>query len=329
MFYSHTLRKQIAQYEKLFNKVSFDEIYFGGGTPTMMSPSVWKDILALIPNFHKIPKKMAEIHPFSTSDGHIDFLNENNFSYVSMGVQSLSHEILRRQNRLAIEGHKIERICRLLEKNRVRSNVDLIFYLDPRRPNSLTQAGNDLDYILSRIRPASVVIHLNYKKPKTAYQYFRAIKLIKRTLREYSNYTCTNSLLKDTDARRDALYRAEYRIEKKGYSFDFYLMGKEPYLPIYGYNVLSLGQFKQVKTVSTFYYLSFNIYEENTFFYSSPGQFQKIEEMYKCAAKIKKSSGQNIGNAYNGFFFNKTGERKFETLKRLIDKYPIVIDNLR
>jgi coproporphyrinogen III oxidase-like Fe-S oxidoreductase len=58
-----------------------------------------KNIFDLIPDFRKIKNKCLESTPSTLTDAHIQLFREYNFSFLSVGIQSLDKMICKKQNR--------------------------------------------------------------------------------------------------------------------------------------------------------------------------------------------------------------------------------------
>lgn len=79
--------------------MTFDEVYFGGGTPTILSPKQLNQIFDMIPDFGKIPNKCIEASPNTLTLEHIELLARKKFSFLSLGIQSLDEKLLKRYGR--------------------------------------------------------------------------------------------------------------------------------------------------------------------------------------------------------------------------------------
>lgn len=128
-FYRRLLPAQLEQYKSLLERKTFDQFYFGGGTPTIIDADTLETVYKQIPNFKAVPIKATEISPYTFTNEHIDLFHRWEFIYVSMGVQTFNKRVLRKENRLVVTVEKLTDICRQLDKHNTISNVDLIFYL--------------------------------------------------------------------------------------------------------------------------------------------------------------------------------------------------------
>ena len=113
--------------EEIASTLGVNTLYFGGGTPSVLSPSSLRrivDCLAL----PSIREFTVEVNPDDILKGGTDYvraLRELGADRVSMGVQSLSDSILRWMNRRhdaasALEAFRILRtLCRRCPENTV------------------------------------------------------------------------------------------------------------------------------------------------------------------------------------------------------------------
>jgi oxygen-independent coproporphyrinogen-3 oxidase len=114
------------------------QLYVGGGTPTALPPELLARVLA------EISRKMAstnrqvhtvEASPETLTREHVEMVKAHGIERVSMGVQSLSDEVLGAvKRRHTVE--MVEASCRLLLDAGLMVNVDLIYGLPGQTPDS-------------------------------------------------------------------------------------------------------------------------------------------------------------------------------------------------
>jgi oxygen-independent coproporphyrinogen-3 oxidase len=75
-----------------------DTIYFGGGTPSLLPPSVLKDLLAAIPQ-GKLAEVTLECAPGTLTAERVDEWVKSGVNRVSLGVQSFDERELRHSGR--------------------------------------------------------------------------------------------------------------------------------------------------------------------------------------------------------------------------------------
>ena len=250
-FYDTELNKQIELYKDIFENVVFDQVYFGGGTPTICSADKLSKVFSSIPNFANIKNKCIESTPVTLTDDHVQLFKENNFSFLSIGIQSLDGMICKKHNRPHLSRNEFELLSEKLRESGVYFNYDLICYMDRGDVRDILQFRDDLNRVINVGKPHGITIH----QLNQSYYSIEKTKLLIKTIRDAliknTNYSCVNSLLNDDDALNDTLYSAEYKLEKDKIGYSHYMWNKYASMPIEGYNVLSIGFYKGHKTISS------------------------------------------------------------------------------
>ena len=131
-YYSEYLPNQIKFYEPVLSSDLIRNYFWGGGTPSLMTPEIMRNIFDLIPNFKECPRKLMEFHMADPRlhKEQLDVLSEYNFNTVIACVQSFDREIVKQQKRRAPKNddvifHKREEVletirywCRRREQER-------------------------------------------------------------------------------------------------------------------------------------------------------------------------------------------------------------------
>ena len=136
-FYSVELRagdidswlETLAHEAEKFCGTFIDTLYIGGGTPSVLSISQWDKLLRIIhENFvtKNLIEATTEANPNSLTREHINFLRDNNFTRISLGVQSLNDNELKTLGRLH-DSDKALRAMNLVKESDLSLNCDLIF----------------------------------------------------------------------------------------------------------------------------------------------------------------------------------------------------------
>lgn len=236
-----TLPTQISQFSELLGIISFDEVYFGGGTPSLISAEDWEKIFSLIPKFREIPIKSMECSPDTITFEHLQLFTKYNFSYISLGVQSLDPDICRWQRRKYIRPEEIKYISEQLRKSGLYFNLDLICYMSDGDVRDIPYFEKDLDYIMRECKPSSICVHQLHQTMFTCEKTMRLIEVLRKSISKYPEYECINSELNDEDVYDDTVYRAEYRLVCENRTFKHYMWNKYPILPIAGYDIFAIG----------------------------------------------------------------------------------------
>ncbi len=317
-FYREIIPGQIRQYRPILENVPFDQAYFGGGTPTIADAETLAGIYETVPNFKTIPIKTTEASPYSLTDEHIDLFHRYGFVYVSLGVQTLSRRVLEFQNRFVVGREKLYHICRNFEKYNIICNMDLIFYLDTGELEDIAITANDLEIMMSDIRPTSMTLHFNYRVKKSFEKRKAMVDLIKKMMGKYPEYRPVNALLEDADVEYDMVNSAEYRIMRGKENFNFYMLPKIPQSHAYGHNILSIGSYRDIKPRYNYYYI-FDFMDK----YLLKSFYIKSKNLTLDFERIRNKLGLSHLNftGCSGFFKEKADEEKFrEIIKQT--KYP-------
>lgn len=78
-------------------------VYIGGGTPSVLNISQWQELMRILRehfDFSDLIEATTEANPNSLTPEHIEFFRDNNFSRISLGVQSLNDDELLTLGRL-------------------------------------------------------------------------------------------------------------------------------------------------------------------------------------------------------------------------------------
>ena len=100
-YYSEYLPNQIKFYEPVLSSDLIRNYFWGGGTPTLMSAEIMRNIFDLIPNFKECPRKLMEFHMADWTKEQLDVVSEYNFNTVVACVQSFDREVVKQQKRRA------------------------------------------------------------------------------------------------------------------------------------------------------------------------------------------------------------------------------------
>jgi oxygen-independent coproporphyrinogen III oxidase len=116
-----------------------DSIYFGGGTPSLLSPGHIERIFASIRNRFALTRNAeitVECAPGQLSDATLDALAAAGVNRVSLGVQSFVDAEAHRSGRLHTRAQVFEDLRRLREAGMTNLNIDLLAGLAGQTPDS-------------------------------------------------------------------------------------------------------------------------------------------------------------------------------------------------
>ncbi|NUJ97301.1 radical SAM protein [Candidatus Gracilibacteria bacterium] len=130
--YLNDLKKEILYFSPLFKNKKISNIYFGGGTPSILSNTQLKDFLwFLFGEFNfmiKVPF-CFEAMPETLDYEKIDILKNFGVSRLSLGVQSLNSGVLVNNNRIQDENNLYE-IIYYVKNNIDFLNIDIVCGLE-------------------------------------------------------------------------------------------------------------------------------------------------------------------------------------------------------
>jgi len=89
------LFKEMEMYRNRFN--SFDSVYIGGGTPSLLRPQQLEQILTNIREKFDLPSKpeiTIEANPADLNRSYLESIREIGINRINIGVQSFDHKVL-------------------------------------------------------------------------------------------------------------------------------------------------------------------------------------------------------------------------------------------
>ncbi len=166
--YNRYYKEYIPYLLELFEEVlSFkvpDSIYFGGGTANLMTTEIMVDLFKQIPNMKEIPYKVMEGHPAFMTKEKIDILADYNFSYISLGLQTLDMSLLKRHNRIPHKPEKLKHLIRYCqEEKKVHVNCDLLTFINKGNAEDIQILKNDLKLLMEEYGPNLITIYPEYQ----------------------------------------------------------------------------------------------------------------------------------------------------------------------
>ena len=87
-FYDDYLRKAVTPFVPVIEQNTLGNYFFGGGTPSLMTPETMANVFDLFPGFRSVKSKTFEIHPAVYCDEQLDVLAEYGFNCCIIGIQS-------------------------------------------------------------------------------------------------------------------------------------------------------------------------------------------------------------------------------------------------
>ena len=122
------LKREAESYSRN-GKIPLSTLYIGGGTPTFLTLREWETLMSVIrENFgtSSLTEATSEANPNSLTPEHVSFFRENNFTRISLGVQSLIDSELSILGRIHDSRSAINSMA-LVKSSGLKLNCDLIF----------------------------------------------------------------------------------------------------------------------------------------------------------------------------------------------------------
>ena len=152
--YLSALYAEIKRTSPLFSGIIFDTLYFGGGTPSILTVRQLNILLRTLgENFNfKGAHFSFECDPFSISKGKIQLLKKYGLTRLTVGVQTFNHAVLKKHNRHIVAPARIKKIINFAKRLGILVNIDLMRGL-PWQNNDIV--ADDLQTIIA-MRPNQI-----------------------------------------------------------------------------------------------------------------------------------------------------------------------------
>jgi len=205
------------EFKYLLENNTFEELYCGGGTPTIGSADQWRKIFDRFP-LSKIKMLCTECSPITITPEHIKLWGDLKFTWVSMGVQSIHDNIVRKNNRLTLPILKISEHIGNMNELDIITNIDLICGLDTKTNADVEPFIEEVLIAMDLINPGSITIHvdMNIKRDMLTTIYKELMYRLKK-IEGNRGYTCVNHNLVFTN--EDVKLNSEFRFMR--YKKDF------------------------------------------------------------------------------------------------------------
>jgi len=146
-FYREYLPQRIDDYGDVLSSTHIRSYFFGGGTPSLMTPEMMEANFSRIPNFKNVESKLMEVHPASWSEEKIDVLQAYNFNTIIVGIQTFNEALLKQQNRVVTPPEEVEKLVRCAKSRGLTVLCDLMVYMEAPSRESIANFQNDLKII--------------------------------------------------------------------------------------------------------------------------------------------------------------------------------------
>ena len=121
--------KREAESYSRHGRINLSTLYIGGGTPTVLTLSEWESLMSIIRNnfdTSSITEATTEANPNSLTPEHTAFFRDNNFTRISLGVQSMNDSELMTLGRIH-DSQSAGNAMKLVKSSGLNLSCDLIF----------------------------------------------------------------------------------------------------------------------------------------------------------------------------------------------------------
>lgn len=123
----HAIRKEYAARRHELGDEAIGSVYFGGGTPSLLTPGQISETLSMIANLAEDAEITLEVNPDDMTDVYAESVKEAGINRVSMGVQSFSDQELALLNRRHSARQAIGAVESLKKAGLSNISIDLIY----------------------------------------------------------------------------------------------------------------------------------------------------------------------------------------------------------
>ena len=195
----------------------FEELYCGGGTPTIGSASQWRNILDRIP-LTNVKMLCTECSPSTVTSDHVSLWKDFKFSWVSMGVQSLRETILTKNNRISRPVDELERVLFDMNDGGIITNIDLICGINRKDSSDVPDFLEEVKEAMLYLDPVSITIHVDINIEKKILREIYT-DLMRGLSKLQGRYSCVNHDL--VYSENDILLNSEFRFMRDHKDFLF------------------------------------------------------------------------------------------------------------
>ena len=259
-YYSEYLPNLLEFYKDVLSSDIIYSYFFGGGTPSLMTPEIMRNVFDRIPNFKNCSRKMMEFHICDWNKEQLDILKEYNFNTVIACVQSFDRDVVKQQKRRVPKNDDVHfEFIRYANSLGLHTMSDIIFFdtgdidkdLDRLKEDMQKLADNDITEISVQTIYDIPEILGKFDVPVTT--------IIKKFLEKNTQYIIHARDVLETDyfANYEGIKTGkECKVYKKGTNWDkmaFQLNSLDGIqttpnsIFLTNYNVLGIGSYKNYK----------------------------------------------------------------------------------
>jgi MoaA/NifB/PqqE/SkfB family radical SAM enzyme len=157
--YYMALLNEIDDWAAVLRSHPINTVYFGGGTPSLMSEQLMYQIFDAIPEFLAIRSKCFECDPLSLTSKKLEILAAYGFSYVTFGIQTFDREELHRQHRTNPSVDQLRTLTHYALQLGIQVSYDIMAFLNDDDETDLRRLAEDLRLVMGELRPTAVDIY--------------------------------------------------------------------------------------------------------------------------------------------------------------------------
>lgn len=196
-----------------------NNVYFGGGTPSLWSRDALIEIINNIPSYHNANTRTIEIHPFDLNDDLLDFvINDLNIKTVSIGIQSFDIQSNKDQHRIPANVDSVKHAVDVLHSHGRYVNIDLVALFNYEDNQGWEIYKNDLEILINEIHPDDICSNPNFRISNYYGKSIKFREILKEIIEKYPEYTLEHPNSISTDINDIVKYGQEaYHLRTKEY----------------------------------------------------------------------------------------------------------------
>lgn len=232
--YINALENEAKRYYR-GEKIKIRTLYIGGGTPSVLNISQWQKLMNVLNKYFELDnlqEATTEANPNSISQEHVKFWKDNNFSRISLGIQSMNNNELKTLGRIH-DNISALKAMELVKNSGLNLSCDLIFAIPGQTlrtwDNSLRQVMNFASHISTyqlTLEPESILakelgdIDLNASR----YYFYRYAQYF-LPRKNFMQYEISNFAQENYECRHNILYWQNQNVLALGASAVSYIDG--------------------------------------------------------------------------------------------------------
>lgn len=171
--------KEIRDRKDYLNTRKLETIYFGGGTPSILSGKDWAKIfieLSSVYEWNKNAEITVECNPEDINMEYLCMLKDMGVNRISLGVQSLDNEVLKWMGRIHTAEQSMQSIKYIQQSGIENFSVDIIFGIPEYSKEKLKK---DLTILFDTFQPKHISAYQLTIEPRTKLNYLVRTKQLK------------------------------------------------------------------------------------------------------------------------------------------------------